>query len=198
MKQVFKNVELSRTKVVNNILKVYDLCSDSDKYDWYQEANNFASILHQNINIACGVIASLSPMVTWDINKRLAKMAFICDPERMKCIKIGAYKAKAIIDSDGNEQTILKILNGNKIKSFYLNIRYPDKAIALTIDRHALSIALNQKYTDELYRSMTAKQYEFFSQCYRHAAAKRNINPLIMQSATWVYYRKNKIKTTKK
>jgi hypothetical protein len=101
-------------------------------------------------------------------------------------------KAKRIIESDGSDEQILAILNGRKISSFYLNIKYPNKANNVTIDRHALSIALGYWVTDEDYRGMTANQYNFFVQCYTLAAMKVETTPLLMQSSTWVRWRKIK------
>ena len=107
-------------------------------------------------------------------------------------IKAFKDKAKRIINSNGSDEEILKILNGRKISAFYLNIKYPNLSNNLTIDRHALSIALGYWITEEDYRGMTASQYNFFVQCFTLAAVKVGVTPLIMQSATWVRFRKIK------
>lgn len=192
MKQVFKTKQLTRTKAVNNILKIWNLTSDADRYDWYNEALTFAKTFTANeleVNKFCGLIACFSPLKTWEQNKKLAADFWYTG----NCGHMESFKSKGrqILASQGTEKEILKILKGAKISSFYLNIRYPDKAISLTIDRHALAIALGRNIGDREY-AMTAKQYKFFSDCYRHAAAKVNVNPLIMQSATWVIWRRIK------
>ena len=112
--------------------------------------------------------------------------------EDMPCLKANARKAKAILESNGSEAEILDILKGNKVCAFFLNILHPDKAISITIDRHALSIALGYWITDEQVRTMTANQYEFFVQCYRWTAASLGINPLLLQSTTWETWRRIK------
>jgi hypothetical protein len=61
----------------------------------------------------------------------------------------------------------------------------------LTIDRHAVSIAVGEKLSDDKLQ-MTAGQYEFFQETYRWTAAQLGVNPLILQSATWVVWRKMK------
>ena len=75
-KQQFKSVTLSRVKTVNNILKIWNLSQDSDKYDWYTEAYEFAVCLTKvsqvNVPQACGIIAAFSPLKTWDCNKAIA------------------------------------------------------------------------------------------------------------------------------
>lgn len=196
MKQVHKGITLSRTKTVNNILKIWLLAQPEDRYDWYAEAYNYALEISKlapnllNVNQSAGVIAALSPCKSWNQNKKEAlKMIVTGDCGHIKAFK---QKAAAIIASSGTEDEVLRILNGNKIQAFYLNMRYPEKSLHLTIDRHALSVCLNRWITEDDYRGMTKKQYLFFSECYRHAAAKLGISALLVQSATWLTWRKIK------
>ncbi len=192
MKQIHKQITLSRTKVVNNILKIWALSSESDRYDWYKEAHEFAKGLtgpDLTLDQACGIVAALSPMKTWDQNKSQAVKLV----NTGNCGHMRAFVNKALAISKAiDEAEILRILAGQKIQSFFLNIRYPERAIRLTIDRHALSVALGRWTSPEDYTGMTANQYAFFSDCYRHAAARLNVNPLLVQSATWLVWRRIK------
>lgn len=102
-------------------------------------------------------------------------------------------KAEQIYNSSGDESEILDILKGNKISAFYLNIRYPEKDISLTMDRHAICIALGFKHLpDNEIPQLTVDQYEFFVQCYRWTAASLGISGTCLQSATWVTHRRLK------
>lgn len=189
IEQIYKGANLSRTKVKNNILKMWTQTNESDRKDWYLEANSWCANFDKcSLSVVAGVVAALSPVKRWEQN-------LICAQDMIEtgdCGHMGAFKdkARAILASDGSDESILKILNGRKISAFYLNIRYPHKANNVTIDRHALSIALGHKVTDAEYQGMTAKQYAFFVECYTIAAMKVEISPVLMQSATWVYYRR--------
>ena len=130
MKQVFKHKVLTRTKVKNNILKVWRLTDQHDRYDWYNEALGYATLMTAphpaqqiNVNQACGIISALSPRKHWEVNKRIARQ-FVIDQDMTKipATKMFASKANDILHCDGKEETILKILNGRKLVSFYLNI----------------------------------------------------------------------------
>lgn len=192
--QVFKGETLSKTKVKNNILRIWEQADSDERRDWYKEANcwatNVATTNNLEVSKVCGVIASLSPVKQWKSNLKCAEdLITIGDCGHMKQFK---NKAIAIVNSDGSDDQILSVLNGNKISAFYVNIRYPEKNKSVTIDRHALSIALGRWVTDEDYRGMTDKQYEFFVSCYVVASEKVNVTPLLMQSATWVKWRKIK------
>ena len=199
--QVYKNQNLTRTKVKNNILRIWKLTDGDERSDWYQEANLFATVLSKELpnykedkllakSKVCGIISALSPVKRWSENKKVAiDMVRTGDCGHMPLFK---QKAKDILNCDGTDEAILSILNGNKISSFYLNIRYPKQSNILTIDRHALSIALGRWIKDEEYQGMTYKQYEFFVQCYTLAAIQVGVTPLVMQSATWVKWRKIK------
>lgn len=201
--QIFKGENLTRTKVKNNILKIWDLTGETERYNWYGEAYLYATTLAidiellsgttdttANLNKAVGVLAALSPIKTWEQNIKCACQMILTG----NCghTKLFVDKAQEILNSDGSDETILNILNGRKISAFYLNIRYPEKANNITIDRHALSIGLGRWTTNEDYQGMTAKQYEFFVQCYILAAMQVGVTPLLMQSATWVKWREIK------
>lgn len=197
MKQKFNKQILTTTKTVNNILRVYDN-AECDGMDWYQEAHEFARGLagkyllpkkdadKQVLTKVCGIIASLSPLKTWEQNKIIAE-EFLRDG-KVKHTKLFKGKAKEILLSDGNIDTVAEILNGNKITSFFLNILDPYNNTVVTIDRHAVSIAINQM-VDPV---MTDNQYEFFVNAYRIAAMRRNVRPSQMQAITWVKWRELK------
>ena len=197
--QVFKGEVLSRTKVKNNILRIWKLCGDVDIYDWYREANGFAIELIDNIPAdsntvairkACGVIAALSPVKQWEQNKICAiDMIKTGDCGHMKVFK---GKARRILENGNSEKNILEILKGRKISSFFMNILYPDNAEIVTIDRHALSVALGYRINNETYQGITKNQYDFFVDCYRLASESVSVSPALMQSATWVKFRKIK------
>lgn len=191
--QNFKGIVLTKTKVKNNILRIWNLTNKYDRFDWYQEANDWASnrvVEGVNLNKVCGIIAALSPVKRWEDNLKCAvSLINTRDCGHMKQFK---NKALAILDCDGSEEEILKILNGNKISAFYKNIRHPFDGSNVTIDRHALSIALGYWITEDDYKGMTTNQYNFFSDCFAEASLKVGVSPLLMQSATWVKWREIK------
>ena len=197
--QQFKGKQLTYTKVKNNILRVWNVATNDDKFNWYQNAydqavrivesvDNELPIEDSSIIKVVGVIASLSPLTKWSVNLEKAE-EFV---NTGNCKHIGQFKrkAKAIIESDGNPDTVCDILSGNKITSFFLNILRPHDSTFITIDRHALSIALGYKINPEDYQGITKNQYDFFVKCYVLAAEKVGVPPLLMQSATWVRFRK--------
>jgi len=180
--------------VVNNILKVYTQTSDEDRYDWYMVANSWcrdvASQYDLPVEKVCGVVAALSPVKTWEQNLVVAEQ--LLSTGEAGHIKQFVDKAKRILSEAQTTDDILKILNGNKIKNFYLSILNPHYEHTVVIDRHALSVALGYWVSDEDYRGITNIQYTFFLNCYRLAALKKNIKPNIMQSSTWVVWRRIK------
>jgi len=191
----FKRQELTRTRCKNNLLKIWEQCTEEDKFDWYSDANSWADLMSQNRDITvshvCGVIAALSPLKTWQQNLKLsAKM--IQTRKSVGHTRLCNKKALYVLKSDGSDESILEILKGNKISAFYLNIKYPKNGKYLTIDRHALSCLLGYWVTDDDYRGITKSQYEFFVQVFQWTAQSLNVNPLLLQSSTWVRWRKIK------
>lgn len=195
MKQKFKGQTLTLTKCVNNILKVYNQASNKTiSNNWYVEANEFASTLSQKygvkLSVACGIIAALSPLKSWTENKRIAE-SFL-KTGKGKHVKAFVNKALQIKQCDGDIETVALILGGNKVISFFINILEPYQQNFVTIDRHALCIAVGKNLSEAEQRGLTFKQYEFFVTAYNVAGTKAGISPVLMQSITWVTWRENK------
>lgn len=195
-KQIFKGDVLTRTKVVNRIVKTFLLSTDADRYDWYLDAHNYAKYLARTFNVslivASGVIAALSPVKQWEQNKKVAHTFIKSGGTSGGHMKQFLDKAGLILQLAESEEDVVRILNGRKIVAFFLNILHPNDPSRVTIDRHALTIATGIICTDEFYSGMTKSQYDFFVGCYQKAAEKLNVSALLVQSATWVYYRNNK------
>lgn len=186
----YKNLELSRTKVRNNILRVWEQCSLSEKHDWYGEANRFARRISEIYFIdnsrVIGIISALSPMKPWKQNKKMVEEFILYGTTGT--FKSNVDKCERIMRCDGTDESILSILNGEKTKNFYLNIKYPNSSEHLTVDRHAIRIAFGIKDKAENL-PITPKQYEFIKNAYISAAHMVGVKPLLMQSATWVRIR---------
>ncbi|WZE63534.1 hypothetical protein PANI_CDS0014 [Maribacter phage Panino] len=190
-KQKYNHKTLYTKTCVDNILKIYDNDTSTANVDnWYLKANDFAKTLSQRYDVqlskVCGVIAALSPLKKWSENKRIAE-SFLLNGNAYHT-KTMKDKAKSILKSDGGTSTIVDILNGDKITSFFLNILEPNNGNVVTIDRHALDICLGV-YQGNVERRMTSNQYLFFVKCYLIAANERNLTPSEIQAVTWVKWR---------
>jgi len=187
---VFKANKLSRTVVKNNIIRIYN--TSEDNTDWYADALTYCQYLATKHKIpldnVIGVVSALSPRKNWTLNKKIAEDLII--DGTCGHMQVFVKKAQDILSVD-NEEQILSILNGKKITSFYLNIRYPDKNTSVTVDRHAIAVAIGRTATD-IELSLTDKQYKFFADCYRYTAEVLNIAPHLLQSITWEVWRKTK------
>ena len=199
----YKGISLSRTKVVNNILRLYSQVENTN-FDWYaNERNEVIDFIFSNINntfvkgIAntlipkyLGVVAAFSPLKSWEENKKIAELYLLTG--RLKHTKAQGAKATAILNSGGRDAEILDILRGQKICSFYMNLRHVQDDQYVTIDRHACCIAMGVRFPQSEQLTMTSGQYAFFTECYILAAQKIGIRPSLLQSLTWEYFRTNK------
>lgn len=189
MKQKFNGEILTTTKTVNNILRIFDK-ANGEGLNWYEEANRYAWDLRMKFDIdrlkVAGIIAAFSPLKSWETNKTITEQ--FLRTGKASHTRVMTQKAKDILASDGSLEVISDILNGNKITNFFLNIAEPTAFNNVTIDRHAISIAVGEVLPDAKMR-MSVKQYQFFLKAYQVAAYKRDILPSQMQSVTWVKWR---------
>ena len=190
--------DYSKTKIKNNILKVYKVSVNSEQNDWYREAHQFgvevSSFLKSfknydvTVNQVLGIVSALSPLKEWEKNKEIA-VDFILTGD---CGHMGANKrkARAILDCNGSDDKILEILSGPKTSRFYMNMMYPD-GTGVTVDRHAIAIAIGRTATNKE-QSLTPKAYTFIEKCYIMTAETLGLDPLHLQSITWQAWKRIK------
>lgn len=181
--------EYSRTQLKNNILKVYKI-SGAGK-GWYIESNELAVHLSSgnSLSIAqcAGIIAALSPQKSWPTNKMLA-YDFIEFGKRSGHMPVMIDKAEQITRTK-DIQEIAGILNGPKITNFFYNILNPVGPEHVTIDRHALGVAICGTKRRRIDLIMTDKQYKTIASAYKWTAEQLGILPLELQAMTWITYR---------
>lgn len=195
-KQLFKGKILFKTRLVNRIIKIYNDDTFDFNEDWYNGASILANDLSIKYNVdylkVCGIIAALSPLKSWTENKKIAIL--FLRSGKANHTRLLTAKAQSILDNTEVKEVaeILRILNGNKIQNFFLNIAFPNGMHAVTIDRHALSICLARSIKDDESRGMTTIQYNFFAACYIEASEIIGIRPSQVQSVTWEKWRELK------
>ena len=176
----------------------------SEGISWYYVAQELAGeIARRNrvsIECAVGVIAVLSPNNKWrrnlvDAENCLKTVAAGGWDSDFKASTYGQNKLKAWWIASGKLPK--DILGGNKVKSFYANILNPSDPHTVTVDGHAVAVALGARIPLEKSPSLTDKQYEAVADAYRTAASEINTDALAgelllasqVQAVCWVYYR---------
>ena len=175
--------------MARNILDVYGIVGDNTA-QWYELRNlEISEVCYQQnipLDVGCAVFAVLSPSLRWERNFSEGKR-LISDHNEGIMRNYTAYgqnvlKAWRILDGEG----ILSVLGGNKVISFYHNLMLVSKMV--TVDRHAINIALNGmnsgisgSYTT------TAKSYELFVSSYVLAASYTSLLPYQLQAAVWSF-----------
>lgn len=191
------------TNYIANILKVYRRATTDDVtsgVEWYDRAKRMAEWIAQEldlpVNTVIGVMAALSPNNRWERNcKDTDTMcrAFVAG-DCLSDFKVSCYntmKAKAwsiLVDELTDDEDILTRLNGQKIRSFYSNIRGLDE---VTIDGHALNIALGVRQgltTDAT--NMGKRQYKELQLAYVKAAKRVKVQPHVLQAITWTTWKR--------
>lgn len=176
-----------------NVLAVYnsaDAESIREGLSWYLDAYNFARILDSsNPSRAAGVIAAMSPMMGWEMNKRVAEKIYAQGNAKGCGLKRNCEKAERIF----NGEDPLDVLSGDKVRAFYRTILSPAGLIEPVIDRHAFDIAVGQ-VTDDKARGILSRKgmYNLFANVYIEAATIAGISSSQMQAITWVAWRKIK------
>ena len=191
------------TQYVRNILKLYRQATDADTIkgvEWYDRAERMAKAIAVDSDLplptVIGVMAALSPNNRWERNCRDA--ATMCqawqngegiDSFKVSCYNTMKAKAWAILDLGlTDDEDILSHLNGQKIRSFYSNIRGLDE---VTIDGHALNIARGKREgltSDKT--NMGKREYRELQNAYVRAAKRVRVKPHVLQAITWTTWKR--------
>ena len=191
------------TNHVRNILKLYRQATQEDTIngvEWYARAEREAKAIAESCALplptVIGVMAALSPNNRWERNCRDA--ATMCQAwqqgESMDSFKVSCYntmkaKAWAILELGlTDDEDILSHLNGQKIRSFYSNIRGLDE---VTIDGHALNIARGKREgltSDKT--NMGKREYRELQAAYVRAAKRVKVKPHVLQAITWTTWKR--------
>jgi len=200
--------DYSQTKIKNNIMKTYLLRIEKENNHWYLEANKWAvevsefllSFTGQNVSVqqVLGVVSALSPMQEWNKNKEIAIQLIMTGD--CGYMERGKQKARDILSLSkmsgiqpvfAFDNEIKSILNGEKTKTFYENMVYPTRSGGVTVDRHAISIAIGH-IADDKEQSISGAVYTFIENCYIMTAETLGLAPLHLQSITWQTWKRIK------
>ena len=204
-KQKIRGKEYTIRKIANNLLRYYNLATEKEIEDgknWYKEANEFCRQLASEYNLelwkVAGIVASLSPQTSWDLNRRFARQfisqrgrAFIANRDRTIKAK-NIYKAT----DPGLVDTLLATTpNGAlKTRAFFKNIMLPEFDDTITIDRHHLAVSLLRperlRPLGDHESKMTHVQYRFLTDACVYAARKVNLLPNQLQGILWLVCRR--------
>ena len=168
--------------------------------EWYDRAKRYAETISKwtntNLNTVIGVMAALSPNNKWERNvkdcERMVqawKSGDDLDDFKVSCYNTMKRKAWSILEDNlTSDDDILTRLNGQKIRSFYSNIRGLEE---VTIDGHALNIALGKLQgltTDKT--NMGKKVYVEMQKHYVRAAKRVDIPAHVLQAITWTTWKR--------
>ncbi len=160
---------------------------------WYSDAHQYASqlatVYNISIDTAAQVIASLSPMVSWDINKKNAFTVIDAwhngkQPEEITVSTYNTNKRKAFDILNG--KTVMKP-SAPKTYAFYRNIMLDDSHV--TIDRHAYKALVGALKGGSV--AITPKRYKAAERAYKAAAEALQVKAYELQAIVWLQYKEN-------
>lgn len=180
---------------IANILACFATATPEEVADgkaWYSTAHTFAVGLSERYGIsvtqAAGIIAALSPRLSWDLNLRNADT--LVRTGDVGGLRGNVVKAQRILAGEHPDV----VLGGNKVRSFFDNILRPEESTAVTIDRHAWDIADGDVGDDKSRKALERKGvYQALCDAYIDAAAEVGLAPHVVQAVTWVAWRRRKV-----
>ena len=181
--------DIKDATMTRNILKTYRQATDAQRHEgmtWYDEAHNLAASLDSDVDRAAGIIAALSPQMSWNRNAALAVRLYADGALDGGALSLSIANAARILAGEDWRDVLGK--NALKTRNFAECISDPSSAQAVCVDRHAIAVALERGGK----LSTTPGQYARISDAYRRAAKRAGISPAQMQAVTWVVWRETR------
>ncbi len=186
----------SPAEMVDSVLSIVGEATDSEYINgqtWYARAHRVACELDpSNHDRASGVLAALSPQTSWHTNIGLATEAYANGADTIGHFQNAIDKASDILMGAHP----VDILGGRKVRSFYCNIAHPNRPGRVTVDRHAVAIALGTDPSlarfDPIDPHLLDRVgvYQLVASAYRGAARELGIYPHECQAIAWVTWRR--------
>ncbi len=180
---------------IRHALYELDAAEMAEGLSWYSRAR--LSILRDvadptglSPEAAIGVTAALSPGCSWRQNLYDAAWLAL---DRSVALPLAAYKTnvrKALSIIEGADP--VKVLGDRKVGAFYDNLLNPATSWKVTVDRHAIRVALGKDLPAEEVSKLIDNRvnaYEEVCEAYRRVAEGVGLVPSQVQAATWVNYR---------
>lgn len=159
---------------------------------WYKHANQLCIALSEETGTplanVCGVLAALSPQVSWDANIRsceaVVRMGKI--DKAYTGYKANVEKAYLCLSVDP-----LEILGGLKVLAFYKNILDPASSEDVTIDTHIARVLFDKMSleSNEIAYVFSKRGNIEAQVAVQKEAKKRRVKPHVLQASLWVCVR---------
>lgn len=191
-----------KAKFTKNINHVLNKATSSDFIEgekWYRDARLFCFDVSRRYGVSfrkvCAILSALSPRNKWERNK------IDCETIIMECqglIPYGKYatygamveKAKRIYFSKVDSvATMLRLLNGQKISAFFLNI-YDFNSDCVTVDSWIQLISLGEYLAVDKRPSLKKSDYKLVSEVIKEIASTNKVAPPVMQAILWISFKR--------
>ena len=181
-----KGVQYLKADMVRRILEEFTAYHGDPTF--YHQAHEYAIGVSDRFGVeldrTVGVMAALSPMTSWDLNKKNLETMLSGLPVRY----LGKQLDKADKILFDKVVDIPDVLSGDKTVAFWDNIMRTDQSELVTVDRHASSLVLGGRDVN-----LHSSAYGYISDAFKVAAKELNMVVTQLQSAVWNSWRERKL-----
>ena len=183
----------TQTRRILEVFRSADAEQVAKGLTWYQVANDEALAIARRHDIterqAAGIIAALSPQVSWGFNLEWANAVAAGDTTSRG---FGLSLGRGLMIQRNPDVDPLDILGGPKVRAFYHAILGRGLTDAVVIDRHAYDLAEGVRGS---HLSLTAKRIRVTALNYQGAARRLQetgeaiVTACQLQAITWITWR---------
>ncbi len=165
-------------------------------FHWYLDSHNYleemAKFFKKPLPLVCGIVAVLSPGMSWSANVNLAyqlikgKGSVGHMQTKPSCYGLNLKKAQRMLKTG----KVFPYLHGPKVEQFYLNLFEPMSPHAITIDSFMIACYYRCMTTDKgiIQSHSTEKEIGKLKHEIRILADKYDLLPLQFQATVWIVF----------
>ena len=195
--------EVKKQNFKSNIEKIANLAHSTDYVEgekWYREARLFCYRVSKQYGLSfrktCAILSALSPRNRWERNKIDCEnlIAYLTghtvNEPSCATYRNMVEKAKKIFNAKVDTiQSMLKLLNGQKISAFFLNI-YDFNSDCVTVDSWIQLIALGEYLSVDKRPSLNKTDYVMIENLIKELASTKNVKPPVLQAVLWIAFKR--------
>lgn len=179
------------------IRNTYEIATDGERdagMTWYFDAHDicidwmktYGAASHAHV---AGIIASLSPMKSWDENLRLAEEVVATGTTNGFGYAV-EDAVKMYRGAHPDDILFQPHRNNTKVRNFYKNMSEPDSHEYVTIDRHMIGLLAGNPRATNVQPWITPERHAWAAERFQNVAVQIGIIPNQLQAITWVVCRR--------
>jgi hypothetical protein len=142
------------------------------------------------VDVAVGVVAVLSPSVSWATNLNSARSLLLRNGGPIAGYGQNVKKAQGILERAKKRRRWVHLVSGPKVFRFFETICAPEDYQDVVVDGHVYALAVGERITLSNVPAITEKRRDAIARAFKALAGEFGVLPHQLQATAWLTWRR--------